>query len=556
MKTIYAGLVFCLAGMFSCAPNPEEKALEQFIDSHTQKIMPLMKEANLTYWNAALGDTALFEKFSILDLKIRKIYSDTADYGFLKRLKKSGHVSDPLLTRQLDVLMGKYLENQVAPELLEQIVTLGARVEKNFNMFRSVINKEEVTVNRINELLKTETENKKRKQAWLASKQVGPAVAGDIIQLVKLRNEAARKLGFDNYHTLMLTVNEQDVGTINQVFDELYGLTYKPFEIMKSELDSILAAMYGVDRKDLMPWHYHDSFFQETPLVYHIDLDAYYGNQDIEALAAKFYEGIGLSVQDILDRSDLYEKENKNPHAFCTDIDREGDIRILCNIKPTERWMETMLHELGHAVYDKYQNPATPFLLREPANIFTTEAVAMLFGRLSRDGAWMQAMLGLTDQQRGQIDSVSEKYARMKQLIFARWAMVMFKFEQELYKDPDQDLNSLWWELKSKYQLLNRPGKRDAPDWASKIHFTIAPCYYHNYLLGELLASQLHHQIISGVLKEGAGPDRVYAGRSEVGDFLVSRVFRAGRTLPWNDMIRSATGEPLNPKYFVDQFVN
>ncbi len=80
-------------------------------------------------------------------------------------------------------------------------------------------------------------------------------------------------------------------------------------------------------------------------MVYDVDLDAYYKKTDVRELTVKFYDGIGLGVEAILDNSDLYEREGKNPHGFCTDIDKEGDIRILCNIKNNEQWMETMLHE-------------------------------------------------------------------------------------------------------------------------------------------------------------------------------------------------------------------
>ena len=541
--------------ILSCGSNPKENALKEFLASHLETVMPLMTQSNLAYWNAAVtGEDSLYDQYSQLELKIRKIYSDTADYDYLKALKNSGEIKNPTLARQLKLLLNEYLRNQIDPDLLENMVSLSADIEKRFSTFRGTINGKKVTTNEINQLLKTEPDSKTRRDAWLASKQVGPIVAGDLIKLVKMRNEAARKLGFNNYHTMTLQTVEQDVNEINRIFDELYGLTFQPFESLKSELDSILAAGYGIRPEALKPWHYHDPFFQETPLVYQTDLDSYYKGQNIEELAAVFYEGIGLPVRDILDRSDLYEKEGKNPHAFCTDIDRKGDVRILCNIQPDERWMETMLHELGHGVYDKYQDPNVPFLLREPAHTFTTEAIAMFFGRLSRNGAWMQAMLGLSDKDRETIDHVSEKYARLKQLIFARWAMVMFKFEQALYQNPDQDLNALWWELKSKYQLVNKPEKRDEPDWASKIHFTIAPCYYHNYLLGELLASQIH----STLKRKLHSDDEVmqYVGEKEIGAFLKKRVFEVGATLYWNAMIEQATGEPLNPEYFVNQFVH
>ncbi len=542
--------------LFGCAYNAQETELKSFITAHVEKIKPMEKEASLASWDAAIsGKPEDYDKVSELTLKVRQVYSNPQEFAFLKDMKESGQVENALLARQLDVLHNSYLETQIEPELLKKIVDLGTEIEKNFSTFRGTIEGEKVTDNEIKEILKTQTDSLKRSQAWLASKQVGAEVADDIIQLVKLRNQAAQKLGFDNYHTLSLATTEQDVKELDKIFDELYELTNEPFAKLKADLDSILAAKYGVAATELMPWHYHDPFFQETPMVYDLDLDAYYEDKDIKVLATEFYAGIGLAVESILANSDLYEREGKNPHAFCTDIDRQGDVRILCNLKNNESWMETILHELGHAVYDKYHDRQVPYLLRRPVHAFTTEAIAMFFGRLSRNPTWMQQMLGLSDEQRMEIEKVSGKYAQLKQLIFARWDMVMYNFEKQLYANPEQDLNSLWWQMVEKYQLVKRPQGRDEPDWAAKIHFTIAPCYYHNYMLGELLASQLHHHIVHEILKLESDENLSYIDRRELGEFLSENVFEAGAVYHWNEMIKRATGEPLTPKYFVAQFV-
>ena len=111
------------------------------------------------------------------------------------------------------------------------------------------------------------------------------------------------------------------------------------------------------------------------------------------------------------------------------------------------------------------------------------------------------------------------------------------------------------WDMVEKYQLVNRPEGRNEPDWAAKIHFTIAPCYYHNYLLGELLASQLHNHIVRKVLKLKSAENVSYVDRKKAGDFLREDVFEAAALYHWNEMIRRATGEPLRPKYFVAEFV-
>ena len=542
--------------LLGCGANQKEIQLQEFVTKHVEKVKPMHIEANLAYWDAAISvKSEDYEKVSELTLKIRQVYSDPDDFAFLKQQREFDKANKPILARQLDMLYNAYLPNQIEPGLLKQLVDLGTEIEKNFSTFRGAIDGEKVTDNEIKEILKDQTDSAKRKQAWLASKQVGSAVADDIIRLVKLRNQAAHKLGFENFHTMSLATSEQNVEELDQIFDELYELTNEPFAAMKADLDRILAAKYGVAENELMPWHYHDPFFQETPMVYELDLDGYYEDKDVKELATVFFAGIDLPVESILDDSDLYEREGKNPHAFCTDIDRAGDVRILCNLKNNETWMETILHELGHAVYDTYQDPEVPYLLREPAHIFATEAIAMFFGRLSRNAAWMQQMLELSDEQRQEIEKVSNKYAQLKQLIFARWAMVMYDFEKQLYADPDRDLNSLWWQTVEKYQFVRKPAGRDEPDWAAKIHFAIAPCYYHNYLLGELLASQLHNHIVHQILRLKSDKDVSYVGNKEVGSFLTKNVFEAGAVYEWNDMIKRATGEPLRPKYFVTRFV-
>ena len=95
---------------------------------------------------------------------------------------------------------------------------------------------------------------------------------------------------------------------------------------------------------------------------------------------------------------------------------------------------------------------------------------------------------------------------------------------------------------------------RDKPDWASKIHFTIAPVYYHNYLLGKILASQLGHYIIKNILKEDTkNPD--YAEK-RVGHYLKEKIFMPGKKYRWDKLIENATKEELSPKYFIEEFCN
>lgn len=213
--------------------------------------------------------------------------------------------------------------------------------------------------------------------------------------------------------------------------------------------------------------------------------------------------------------------------------------------------MGTILHELGHGVYSYYNDRSLPFTLRTEAHTFTTEAIAEMFGRFATDPAWMQSMNIIDEKEAAKIADNAHKALRLQMLVFSRWAQVMYRFEKEMYSNPDQDLNQVWWNLVEKYQMLKKPDGRNMPDWATKIHVALYPCYYHNYLLGEVLASQLYNQIVTNVTKNPA-----FTGDKAVGTYLKEKVFMPGSRYYWNDMIEKATGEKLTAKYYAKQFVN
>jgi len=550
-----AGMVFFV----SCKQDATKMRadFDRFISNYDSVIVPLSKEMNLAQWEASLsGKTEDYDRYSMLKKRYVMFHTDREAFKFLERVKTSGVIDDSVKQRLLQVLYLTYLSYQADSTLQKEIIELESTIEQKYSTYRAIINDSSYTDNDIENILKNSTDNTQLQAAWEAHKRIGPVVAGDIITLVKKRNALARQLGFANFHEMSLKLSDQDPNDIERLFDELDRLTAQGFAKAKAEIDQFLVRRYKIAPNQLMPWHYQNRFFQEAPNIYPVDLDKYYKGQDLEKITSQFYQSIGLPIDDLLAKSDLYEKPGKNQHAFCTDIDNEGDVRVLCNIKPNEQWMGTMLHEFGHAVYDKYIDRSLPFVLRQPAHIFTTEAVAMLFGRLSKNPQWMVDALKISKTEAKSISESCYNTLRLEQLIFSRWAQVMYRFEKSMYENPDQDLNALWWKLVEKYQLIKKPLGRNEPDWATKIHIATIPCYYHNYLLGELLASQLHYYICNHVLNDTTDIRRIsYYGHPEVGKFLQEKVFKPGMRYPWNEMIEKATGEKLTVKYYARQFV-
>ena len=169
----------------------------------------------------------------------------------------------------------------------------------------------------------------------------------------------------------------------------------------------------------------------------------------------------------------------------------------------------------------------------------------MRCGRLVRDPDWLQQIAGIPAATVAELEPRLRAASRAYLLIFARWVLVMTHFERGLYADPEADHDTRWWDLVERFQRVRRPAGRHAPDWAAKIHLTVAPVYYQNYLYGELVASQLH-----ATLEARAGG---VVSRHEAGRLLVDELFRPGASLRWDHLIERATGEPLTAAHLARQ---
>lgn len=556
MRRLLLALIVLVVTWAPAQASPAEAEFQRFLARYLKVVRPLMVKDAQTYWAAcASGQQADYDAYEKLEKQYKSYHANRADFALLKKLKASGQVHEPLLRRQLEIIYNHYAQNQMKPAQIAALVALDAKIEKLFNTHRGIYQGKPASDNELSDVLKIEKDSGKRRQAWEAQKSVGGTVAPMLLQLVKLRNQAARDMGFKNFYEMSLTLDDQNVGDVFRIFDGLAAQSDAPFRKMKREIDTRLAARWGISAEQMQPWHYQDFFFQETPDLGAVDLDAIFGRHDARKLVTDFYRGINLDPDPMLAKSDLYERKGKYQHAQCSDLDRQGDVRVMTNLRNNRTQTQTLMHETGHAVYSYYCDRTLPFMLRDAAHTFTTEGIAQMFEQLVNNPTWLVQVAGATPEEIDRVKGPLAFNTRMAALVFCRWSQVMVHFERAMYENPNQDLDKLWWELVEKYQLVKRPAGRHQADWASKIHLVSSPCYYHNYLLGLIFASQLRHTMANLPPYHGGGRELAFVGRPDIGAFLTARVFYPGARYRWDEMIRRATGEPLTPKYYVQDFV-
>ena len=533
------------------------KEFKQVYDAYLAKFQPLTIASNQAWWDASnSGKDEDWQKRKDAEGKLVDLHSDKAMFERIKKLRDGGQVTEPLPKRELEALYRNYLPYQADAEMSKKIVSLSADVEQIFNTHRSKVDGKELSENDVRDILRDSKDTKQVASAWKGYMEVGGKVESKLRELVKLRNQVAVKLGFKNYFDMQMTIQELSEAELFKTFDELDTMTREPFAALKKRIDEHMAKRFSIPADGLRPWHTGDLFFQEVPELESLSLDDIYQSQDPVKLSAEYYKSLGMPIEDVLARSDMYEKPGKSPHAFCTNINRSDDVRVLCNVKPNARWMDTVLHELGHAVYDKLIAKDVPFVLHEPAHTLTTEAIAMMFGSLAKNGEFLAKVAKMPADRAAEYTALARRSLSAEKLIFSRWTQVMLRFEQSMYGNPDQNLGKLWWDLKKKYQLLSPPDDTSKPDYGAKLHIVGAPVYYHNYMLGELYAAQLHAHLAKTVMKASDPHATSFLGSKPAGDYLRTKVFEPGNVMNWRELIKTSTGEPLTAKYFAQMYVN
>lgn len=516
---------------------------EEFLKEFVPTVARKTKQFNKAYWILeTTGSSDAADLLADLDTELRFLFNDPAIYKKLLAWEKEPH--DPLHARQLNVLIRAFKQNQVPKNLLEELAQKEAALSQSYATFRPELEGKKLSENDIRDILKSENDPAKRKKAWEASKEIGAHLAPQILALVKLRNKAAQSLGYPDYFQMQLNLQEVDPKWLLKTLDELSEKSDKAYSQVLSEIERRQSDRFHVSISELGPWAWAEPFCQEDPLDTH-ELDQLVDGVDIAKTSANFYQKMGIDVQPILSRSDMYERPGKNQHAFCMHLDRVGDVRTLNNVKASIKWLETVLHELGHAIYELGFDNSLPWLLREPPHMITTEAMALIAGRQAYRA---EALTHLIGSQKEPLRKKAEQSLRRRQLIFSRWVLVMTAFESELYRDPSQDLNALWWQSVEKYQKIHPPKNRQGKqDWAAKYHIGLAPVYYFSYLLGEMFASAIQE-----ALAKECGA--ISLTSEKAGQFLQKKLFNPGNRLSWSDLIKNVTGKELTADAWLKEF--
>ena len=426
-----------------------ERNILDFIESHVVAVSPIERKANLALWDyRTSGDPDQQRLHTASRKALKQVYSNREHYARVRTYDEEAVSAQPATQRQLRLMRLRFARNQLPADVIDRLVEQETDVGRTIHTYRVLLDGEKLSFVEVAEILRESNDGDRRKGVWEASMRMGDEIGPDLVRLVGIRNRAARDLDYRDYYHMALDLQELDESQLLETIDSIVEHTETAYRRAKKALDVELSERYRVPQTRLMPWHYSATFLQSAPPQKEVNFDRYYDDKDLPELAASFFRGIGLEVEDIIARSEFSPPTTQPMHPLCLHVDRgSDDIRVLGSLEQGEQSMATILEQLGRAAYLKYLGDDLPYLLRGVAHPSTGEAVATFMGRMSREPEFLTTVAGanksgVTRAMRG----IRERQ-RLSRLIKARWVAVMVHFEKALYENPGRDLNRIWWEL-------------------------------------------------------------------------------------------------------------
>lgn len=562
-------LLFFLS--FSCLNEKQqsELILRHYIDKNVDLIRNFSMESTVALWNANIsGNQSDYKKLLTLELDFNNsnqtksgqftpdkfnpfsenVFTKEKDFELLRKLKNSKLITDPMLKRQLTVLYQSFMGSQIEESRFKKLKFDETKIWQSYSTIQAVVGNKIYAGAQLDSIWKNSTDTALLKKVYKAYRDKGMQIAGDIIQMVKTRNKFASEFGYTDYYQLALEIKDQTPEMIKTLLDSIELKTSKPFFEAKLQVDKVLAKKYHVPKEALLSYLYNDERASYLPHSFSVRMDSLFSKQDPIRLVSCFFNSIGLPVQDAINNSDLRAKKGKSAGTIFFNVDFRNDLRMMASIQENTEGMRKMMHLCGHASHFKNISDNIPYLLKYP-NSVVAEGISSFFENLTMNSDWLQSEFEMDSVRSHEYKLLCMHFMQVDRMYRFRRLLVKSFFEREIYRNPDQNLGELWYQLNEKYLGIKPPKDPNTTDWATNSYFTSFSCSVHNVVLAELFAGQLRHYMEKNIL---TGKNTGYQYNKMVGEFLISQIYQYGDLITWDRLIEQATGEPLNPFYYAN----
>jgi peptidyl-dipeptidase A len=492
-----------------------------YLDSLERRYEKACERMGLANWNSYSHEAAY--DLDGAKAEFAGIFGDTTARSIIETwLGRAASLSDKPLARRLELWHRCFIGGAIYAD--PSIAAIENRLQQTITGFKLKLGDSLLTRAQVSNRLRQERKQQQRHRLWSLPSQISAAAGDDLIRLVKLRNEKARSLGFPNYFSLALRLQAIDEAWLLRTMNELEEQTRAPMEdFMASAREKMHAETFGA-------WDFDYALREAVQLP-----DKYFLPESVFAVIHKFQKSIGFDVDSL----PIREVVKDIPYGGLSLALRiPSDSRFLVNPTKGKNFYAVAFHEYGHSLKAVHTRVDYPILkgyewIPGAQCAAYEEGVADMHGEFTDDSLWISTY---TPAKPRQIEHYI-KNRPLPALCRLRRLMKDFFLEYRMYQDPDQDLAALEREMFKKYLLVDLDPE-EPPQFAASIWYVSYPCYYQNYVLAGMIATQLQEALSS---KFGEEKSR----DPHLAEWMIAHLYRTGESDEWTERIRDATGKSL-----------
>ncbi len=535
-RLIFSGTFAVLVStiIFSCMQKPfqvnSKDELLPYLDSLEHQYEAACIQMGLANWNSYSSEGVHSEERSMYDLNsakegFEKIFLDSTARQVIEEWRgKSGSLADPLLTRRLELWHRCFIGGTVYAD--SEIAKHENELQQRITNFNFKVGGAATTRAKVSNALRQEQSQSQRKKFWRVTSQLSATTADKLLKLVQLRNARAQRFGFPNYYSLALSLQAIDEQWLLTTLNSLEEQTRPAFQ------EFIVASKKKLRVKEFGPWDFDMALRTASSLP-----DKYFPQNSVFRVIHHFQKGIGFAVDSL----PIKEVVKDIPYGgLSLAIKIPTDSRFLVNPTQGKGFYSVAFHEYGHSLKAVHTTVDYPIFkgyewIPGAQCAAYEEGVADLHAEFTDDSLWLTTF---TKAKPKEIKQYLEKRG-LPALFRLRRLLKDFYIEYEMYKNPQQDMAAVEREMFKKYLLIDVK-ESEAHQFAASIWYTSYPCYYQNYILAGMMATQLQE-----ALTDKFGKEKTSSG--EVAAWITTHLYENGETDEWTERIRKATGKSLEP---------
>lgn len=496
-------------------PIKKETLILNKISRIENKIGKIAREEESSLWNQLLGKK--YKDKQIINEKYAKLLLQDD----INRILSNGSFDNTSLKKRISLIKAYQLDTKIKTN--KNLTDLWESCHKRIIDFKPVIDNKEYSRSDITEILLSSNDRTLREKAYKSYSILSKILETDLVSLIKVRNEEAKKNGFKSFTDYIfsqLYLNREDV---LQLFEMILAKTHSLWKSIVKMASSQLKF------DDINPWDL--SYFLNNILI-----------SNTEALFPK--EKIIQSFNDILNNFNLTLdelpvkiKERDIPYGgLCFVFDPGRDIRILANPGNGYKWFTTIFHEFGHAMqFVTRRDHSYTVVTGDPS--FFLEAMAKIFEKFTQEDEWLLKM--------GVANNLIIDFRRsilINRIARIRSIIAQSLFEIQLYEDQSGEID-----LRFKKHMENINGIHYPliPNWAGNTLYVTHPIYLQNYVLAEMIAVQT-----VDYYKETHGS----IFKKEFLRYLEEHYYSPCALIHWHEKVINATKSPLTVDKFLAGF--